>query len=105
MLEFAWLLTRDTLEDARNLNNQSTASSRSVKQISEGVDLTSANGMASGYLDDKHIAVNKYLFLFSDSGNGPTISTFNLENTSEIIGTSFKGAFLVSPGLPTIWQE
>lgn len=59
-------------------------------------DFISVNGIASGYLEGMHIAVNIFLLFLLDTLGSPTKSTFTCE-ISLIMGTDFKGAFCFLP--------
>ncbi|GFY31185.1 uncharacterized protein TNCV_751481 [Trichonephila clavipes] len=59
-----------------------------------------STGIASGYLEATQIDVIRYLFCFVEAGRGPTASILILENTSEKMGTNFRGAFALSLGFP-----
>ena len=61
-------------------------------------------GTASGYFDDIHKAVKRYLFTASDGGKGSARSIFNFEKTSVMIGTNRNGVRFWSPAFPT-WQD
>ncbi|GFU06766.1 hypothetical protein TNCV_4353301 [Trichonephila clavipes] len=60
-----------------------------------------STGIASGHLEATQINVIRYLSCFVETGRGPKASILILENTSEIIGSTFRGAFALCLDFPT----
>ena len=76
----------------------------SIMALATVVASTLLMGTASGYLDPRHMHVNKYLFLHEVQGSGPTRSKAIWENGVPITKSGCKGA-LAGLDLLAFWQS